>query len=114
MLGRVAVDQARDAMRDQPGDWRHAFSAYAACTEESEPGGSGGRAGRDGGGADCRVARPQSGHLRKGERTGRSAADLLHGAGMEAARIAALRGHKVVIFEKENELGGVLRTCCMV
>src|ERR1035441_4257072 len=35
-------------------------------------------------------------------------------AGMEAARIAALRGHKVVFFEKENELGGVLRTCCMV
>ncbi len=35
-------------------------------------------------------------------------------AGMEAARIATLRGHKVTIFEKENELGGILRTCCMV
>jgi 2,4-dienoyl-CoA reductase-like NADH-dependent reductase (Old Yellow Enzyme family)/thioredoxin reductase len=35
-------------------------------------------------------------------------------AGMEAARIAALRGHKVTIFEKENELGGILRICCMV
>lgn len=35
-------------------------------------------------------------------------------AGMEAARIATLRGHKATIFEKENELGGVLRTCCMV
>lgn len=35
-------------------------------------------------------------------------------AGMEAARIATLRGHKVTIFEKDNELGGVLRTCCMV
>jgi 2,4-dienoyl-CoA reductase-like NADH-dependent reductase (Old Yellow Enzyme family)/thioredoxin reductase len=35
-------------------------------------------------------------------------------AGMEAARIAATRGHRCTIFEKENELGGVLRTCCMV
>ncbi|MDR0448067.1 MAG: NAD(P)/FAD-dependent oxidoreductase [Treponema sp.] len=35
-------------------------------------------------------------------------------AGMEAARIAALRGHKVTILEKDNELGGILRTCCMV
>jgi len=35
-------------------------------------------------------------------------------AGMEAARIATLRGHKCTIFEKENELGGMLRTCCMV
>lgn len=35
-------------------------------------------------------------------------------AGMEAARIATLRGHKVTIFEKENELGGILKTCCMV
>jgi len=35
-------------------------------------------------------------------------------AGMEAARIAALKGHKVTIFEKDNELGGILRTCCMV
>ena len=35
-------------------------------------------------------------------------------AGMEAARIATLRGHKCTIFEKDNELGGILRTCCMV
>jgi len=35
-------------------------------------------------------------------------------AGMEAARIATLKGHKVTIFEKDNELGGILRTCCMV
>jgi len=35
-------------------------------------------------------------------------------AGMEAARIAVLKGHKVTIFEKDNELGGILRTCCMV
>lgn len=35
-------------------------------------------------------------------------------AGMEAARIATLRGHRCTIFEKENELGGMLRTCCMV
>ena len=28
---------------------------------------------------------------------------------MEAARVAALRGHKVTLYEKENELGGQLR-----
>lgn len=30
-------------------------------------------------------------------------------AGMEAARIASSKGHKVIIFESENELGGALR-----
>ncbi len=35
-------------------------------------------------------------------------------AGMEASRIAALRGHKVTIFEKSNELGGAILYCCMV
>ncbi len=30
-------------------------------------------------------------------------------AGMEAARVLSLRGHKVVVFEKENLLGGQLR-----
>ncbi len=34
--------------------------------------------------------------------------------GMEAARIATLKGHEVTIYEKDNELGGILRTCCMV
>jgi NADPH-dependent 2,4-dienoyl-CoA reductase/sulfur reductase-like enzyme len=31
-------------------------------------------------------------------------------AGMEAARISAIRNHKVVLFEKENQLGGNVRT----
>ncbi len=31
-------------------------------------------------------------------------------AGMEAARVLALRGHQVVVFEKEADLGGVVRT----
>jgi len=35
-------------------------------------------------------------------------------AGMEAARIATLRGHKVTIFEKTGELGGAILCCCMV
>lgn len=35
-------------------------------------------------------------------------------AGMEAARVAALRGHKVTIFEKTNELGGAILGCCLV
>ncbi len=30
-------------------------------------------------------------------------------AGMEAARVAALRGHRVTLFEKDQHLGGVLR-----
>lgn len=29
-------------------------------------------------------------------------------AGMEAARVAAIRGHRVVLYEKENRLGGLL------
>ncbi len=32
-------------------------------------------------------------------------------AGMEAARVAASLGHAVMLFEKENELGGGLRLC---
>jgi len=31
---------------------------------------------------------------------------------MEAARVAALRGHEVVLYEKENELGGQVRWAC--
>ncbi len=30
-------------------------------------------------------------------------------AGLEAARVSAMRGHNVVIFEKEKEIGGVIR-----
>ncbi|HUX22519.1 MAG TPA: FAD-dependent oxidoreductase [Spirochaetia bacterium] len=35
-------------------------------------------------------------------------------AGMEAARVATERGHKVTIFEKTGELGGAILGCCMV
>lgn len=34
-------------------------------------------------------------------------------AGMEAARICAVRGHKVTLFEKTGELGGAALGCCM-
>jgi len=34
-------------------------------------------------------------------------------AGLEAARVAALRGHHVVLFEKENELGGQLHAASL-
>ena len=34
--------------------------------------------------------------------------------GMEAARIASLRGHTVTLFEKSGELGGALLYCCML
>ncbi|MBI5820456.1 MAG: FAD-dependent oxidoreductase [Verrucomicrobia bacterium] len=35
-------------------------------------------------------------------------------AGMEASRIATLRGHKATIFEKTGELGGAILCCCTV
>jgi 2,4-dienoyl-CoA reductase-like NADH-dependent reductase (Old Yellow Enzyme family)/thioredoxin reductase len=35
-------------------------------------------------------------------------------AGMEAARIACLRGHDVTLFEAKAELGGAILGCCMV
>jgi 2,4-dienoyl-CoA reductase-like NADH-dependent reductase (Old Yellow Enzyme family)/thioredoxin reductase len=35
-------------------------------------------------------------------------------AGLEAARIAAVRGHDVTLFEKTQELGGAILGCCMV
>ncbi len=35
-------------------------------------------------------------------------------AGMEAARICTLRGHKVTILEKTGELGGAILYCCTV
>ncbi len=35
-------------------------------------------------------------------------------AGMETARVATERGHKVTIFEKTGELGGAILGCCMV
>jgi 2,4-dienoyl-CoA reductase-like NADH-dependent reductase (Old Yellow Enzyme family)/thioredoxin reductase len=33
-------------------------------------------------------------------------------SGMEAARVAALRGHEVLLYEKEKELGGQIRYAC--
>jgi NADPH-dependent 2,4-dienoyl-CoA reductase/sulfur reductase-like enzyme len=35
-------------------------------------------------------------------------------AGMEAARLATVRGHQVTIFEKTGELGGAILSCCVV
>jgi len=35
-------------------------------------------------------------------------------AGMEAARIAALRGHEVVLYEREHNLGGAIRLAALV
>ncbi|MBE3572486.1 MAG: FAD-dependent oxidoreductase [Moorella humiferrea] len=35
-------------------------------------------------------------------------------AGMEAARVATIRGHKVTIYEKTGELGGAILGCCLV
>jgi 2,4-dienoyl-CoA reductase (NADPH2) len=35
-------------------------------------------------------------------------------AGMEAARVAALRGHEVTLFERENKLGGAINLAALV
>jgi 2,4-dienoyl-CoA reductase-like NADH-dependent reductase (Old Yellow Enzyme family)/thioredoxin reductase len=35
-------------------------------------------------------------------------------AGLEASRIASLRGHRVTVFEKSNEVGGAILYCCTV
>ena len=35
-------------------------------------------------------------------------------AGMEAARVAAVRGHNVTVFERTGELGGAILGCCAV
>jgi 2,4-dienoyl-CoA reductase (NADPH2) len=35
-------------------------------------------------------------------------------AGMEAARVAAVRGHEVILYEKENRLGGLLPWVAMI
>ncbi len=35
-------------------------------------------------------------------------------SGMEAARVASLRGHEVLLYEKENKLGGLLPTAAVV
>jgi 2,4-dienoyl-CoA reductase-like NADH-dependent reductase (Old Yellow Enzyme family) len=35
-------------------------------------------------------------------------------AGMEAARVSTLRGHKVTVFERTGELGGAMLYCCTV
>jgi len=34
--------------------------------------------------------------------------------GLEAARVATLRGHKVTVFEKSSEIGGAILYCCMI
>jgi len=53
-------------------------------------------------------------HLKPAETSCRVAVVGGGPAGMEAARIATLRGHKVTIFEKTGELGGAILYCCSV
>ncbi len=53
-------------------------------------------------------------HLKPAE-TARTVAVVGGGpAGMETARIAALRGHRMTIFERSGELGGAILYCCTV
>jgi 2,4-dienoyl-CoA reductase-like NADH-dependent reductase (Old Yellow Enzyme family)/thioredoxin reductase len=52
-------------------------------------------------------------HVRKSEVPMRIAIVGGGPAGMEAARLATIRGHNVVIFEKTGELGGAILGCCI-
>ncbi|MEN3185625.1 MAG: FAD-dependent oxidoreductase [Atribacterota bacterium] len=53
-------------------------------------------------------------HLKKSETPLKVAVIGGGPGGMEAARIATLRGHQVTIFEKSGELGGAILYCCTV
>jgi len=53
-------------------------------------------------------------HLAPAERKCRVAVVGGGPGGMEAARIATLRGHDVTIFERSGELGGAILCCCTV
>jgi 2,4-dienoyl-CoA reductase-like NADH-dependent reductase (Old Yellow Enzyme family)/thioredoxin reductase len=53
-------------------------------------------------------------HLKLADRTYNVAIVGGGPGGMEAARIAALRGHRATIFERSGELGGAILYCCTV
>ncbi len=53
-------------------------------------------------------------HLEKAEQSYKMAIVGGGPGGMEAARIATLRGHEATIFEKSGELGGAILYCCTV
>ena len=52
-------------------------------------------------------------HVRMAEKPMRIAIVGGGPAGMEAARLATIRGHSAVIFEKSGELGGAILGCCI-
>jgi len=53
-------------------------------------------------------------HLKPAEKSCKVAVIGGGPAGMEAARVCTLRGHKVTLFEKTGELGGAMLYCCTV
>lgn len=53
-------------------------------------------------------------HLPRAEQSYRIAIIGGGPGGMEAARIATLRGHRVTVFEKTGELGGAILYCCPI
>jgi len=104
-MGRALIcdpELPRKVEEGRPEDIRPCIACGVACTEGGQRGGvmscvSNAQAGAEG---TARI-----------ETAGRSRRVLVVGggpAGMEAARVAALRGHKVILCEKSARLGGLL------
>lgn len=102
-LGRVQLtdpDFVLKAMEDRPEEIVHCISCDSGCVENMFKGG----------GASC-IFNPATGH--ENELVYQPVAEpkkiLVIGggpAGLEAARVAASRGHQVTLWEKNGELGG--------
>ena len=102
-LGRVQLadpDFVKKTIEDRPEDIVHCISCDSGCVENMFMGG----------GASC-IFNPATGHEKEYiyAPTDDPKNILVIGggpAGLEAARVAAERGHKVTLFEKTGELGG--------
>ncbi|MHB8900523.1 MAG: FAD-dependent oxidoreductase [Thermoguttaceae bacterium] len=106
-IGQSARDWANKAFEGRPNEIRKCLSCLVGCWQES-----------------LMIKRHMRGsinpaigderfiHLKPAEKAFRVAVVGGGPGGMEAARIAALRGHQVTLFEKTGELGGAILFCC--